>query len=188
MAEPQAEPQKVIAVVGMPGSGKGTFSEEAAKDGWTVIAFGDITREVARRELGQITDPFAVHRLVDGKRKTIGQDWIAKEAVAEAKSSGTGLICLDGARTPEEITYVKKEYPGAKLIGILADDATRHARLLARSRVDDSGATLEQIREKDKSGGAWGIPELISMADIRIENNGTIEEFRGKSRKVLASL
>jgi dephospho-CoA kinase len=179
-----AETSQVIAVVGMPGSGKGTFCEVAKSRGFEIVSFGDIAREVTKREAQNTEGAFAVHNVVDRLRKEIGPDWIAREA---AKAAKTESICFDDVRTPEELAYLKEKFPTLKLFGIIANKEDRYSRLLARARWDDRG-TREELEKKDSGGGAWGIPKLLELSDTKLENNGTLDEFRENCEEALAGV
>jgi dephospho-CoA kinase len=178
--------RKALAVVGMPGSGKGTFSSVAGSRGWNVIAFGDISREVAKRELGSIDNALAVGEFTDKMRKERGLDWIAKEAVRKAETL-PGNVCFDSVRTLEEIACLRGKYPHLKIVGILAPDEKRYDRLMTRARWDDKGS-LDELKKKDQKGGAWGIQKVLEIADIRIENQGPLEEMQRKCSALLDSL
>ena len=178
--------RRAIAVVGMPGSGKGTFCDVAKGYGWNVISFGDISRETTKRELERAEGAFAVADMADRLRKERGPDWIAREAVKRAEGVN-GNVCFDDPRTAEEIYYLRQEYPSIKLVGMLSEDEDRYSRLLDRARWDDKG-TLDDIRKKDQKGGAWGIPKLLELADYRIGNDGTLEDLKAKSSELLGTL
>ncbi len=181
-----AEPAKVIAVVGMPGSGKGTFCDAAREGGWSVFAFRDMVERKAK-ELKIDKGPLTLKHVGDEMRKEIGPDWIAVEAAKAARASGAGLVCFDDSRTEEEVACLRKEFPRLKLVGIFADKPLRFQRILARKRWDDN-VTVEILEHKENAGGAWGIPKLLEMADVRIENRGTLAEFKARARAVLSAL
>jgi dephospho-CoA kinase len=178
--------RKALAVVGMPGSGKGAFSSIAGSRGWNVIAFGDISREVAKRELGSIDNALAVGEFTDRMRKERGLDWIAKEAIRKAETL-EGDVCFDSVRTLEEIACLRQKYPQLKIVGIFAPDEKRYDRLLARARWDDKGSR-DELKKKDQKGGAWGIRKVLEIVDIKIENSGTMEEMQEKCSALLNSL
>ncbi|MFH0961365.1 MAG: AAA family ATPase [archaeon] len=180
MAEPEA--RKVIAVVGMPGSGKGTFCEVAAELGWMVITFREVAVEATKKHDAS-NDALAIHRVADRLRKEIGPDWIAREIAGRMKSL-SGKICLDDMRTPEELRFLKGAFPELKVIGISAQKEDRFDRLIRRNRWDDH-VDRETLEKKDSGGGAWGIPSLLEKSDFLVENAGALEEFRSASRKIL---
>lgn len=182
------EKGKAIAVVGLPGSGKGTLSEVAREAGFFVVAFGDITREVTKREAkeGTETNAFTVTEVANRLRKEVGPDWIAREA--EKKAKGHTLICFDDPRTPEEIGYLKSQNPSLQVFAVVSDNETRYSRILSRKRWDDLG-TIDDVRKKDKeSGGAWGIAKLTEEADVVLENNSSLEDFRRKAETAIGRL
>lgn len=178
--------KRAIAIAGMPGSGKGTLCELAKEAGFSVISFGDIAREVTRREAGKFENAHAVGSLADKLRREIGPDWIAQEAAKKAETI-EGDICFDDTRTGEEVLFLRKKYPALVLVGISVDDDERYRRIFERKRPDDLG-TLEEIRKKDGLGGAWGIRELLKSAQVTIPNNSTIEEFSAKARRRLSDI
>ena len=60
----------------------------------------------------------------------------------------------------------------------------RKKRTLSRRRKDDVD-NLKSFKERDKRELRWGLGEVIASADIVISNEGSIDEFRDKIRKIL---
>ncbi len=54
-----------------------------------------------------------------------------------------------------------------------------------RGRSDDRLMNAEALHIRDERELGWGMGESIKNADMTIDNNGSLEEFRDKISKVI---
>jgi len=186
----------VIAVSGMPGSGKGCFIVFYEKRGATVFRMGDMVRkEVETRKL--TLDPENVGRVANEMRKVHGPDiWARRTLEAlrhfmnkhgktrENKKPEERFIVIDGIRSMREVEFFKKRIPGFHLVSIHTSPELRWKRMTARRRSDDFPEEA-LFRERDCRELDWGIAEVIALSDEIISNNGTLEELEEKAEGVL---
>ncbi|KAF5426303.1 Dephospho-CoA kinase, partial [Candidatus Methanomarinus sp.] len=59
------------------------------------------------------------------------------------------------------------------------------ARIKQRGREDDRFMDEKALLLRDERELGWGINKSITKADISIDNNGTLDEFREKIRKLM---
>lgn len=173
----------VIVLVGMPGSGKEEFVRVAREIGYRVTRMGDVVREEAeRRGIGGADmeiGPFAT-----SERREHGLDIWARRTIPRIG----GDTIIDGSRGDAEIRAFQEAFGGEMVtVYIDADPRIRYERLRARGR-EDAPASYEQFLERERREISWGIDRAIDLAGERIENNGTLEEFRAASREFLESL
>lgn len=177
---------KVIGVVGLPASGKGEFSKIAADTGIPVIVMGDMIRAEVKKAGLEPTDTnfgATANRL----RAEGGMDAIAALCVPEVKKQNAPLVLVDGIRGDAEVRLFRKQFPAFTLISIDSSFEKRLDRIRARGRSDDF-VLPESLRNRDEREKTWGLMNALAEADIKIKNEGSLEEFSTEVISVLASL
>lgn len=177
---------KVIGVVGMPASGKGEFSKIASAMGIPVIVMGDmIRRAVAAAGLEPNDENFGT--TANRLRTERGMDAIAALCVPEIQKQDAPLVLVDGIRGDQEVALFKAEFPAFNLISIDSSFEDRLARITARARSDDF-TTADALQNRDTRELGWGLASALKMADIHLENTGTLEDFSREVRTLLMKL
>jgi dephospho-CoA kinase len=176
---------RVLAFAGMPFSGKSEAVKIAKEMNIPVIRMGDmIWEEVKKRKL-ELSDK-NVGTIASQMREEHEKDIWARRTLEKIKSvENMNFIVIDGIRNVEEIDLFKKYLEGNfVVVAVKASDKTRQKRALTRNREDDS-KDLQKIKERDKRELGWGLGVVIASADVVVSNEGGIEEFRDKVRKIL---
>lgn len=182
---------KILAIVGMSGSGKSVIVDYLTDKGYPKIYFGGmIYKEMAKRGIPRTEDGESEKRFREEIRATEGKDWVVRQVIAEAKdliAAGQKRIVLDGVYSWTEYCTLKREFPHAlTFIAVVVDKAIRYDRVSRRpGRSFDAAA----IRERDKSeieNLEKGAP--IAMADYYILNNGTIDDSITRLSSILKSI
>ena len=174
----------ILILVGMPGSGKDIFVQEASKAGFNHIRMGDMVRLFAG-EAGIGNDDRAIGGFATDQRADHGPEIWAKRTLERLPK---GNILIDGSRSLAEIEHFKSVL-GSDLtvIGIDAPWEMRVQRLVARSREDDPSA-LEDFQARDNRELSWGLGQALENADITICNDGTLENFRNKCQAIIIDM
>lgn len=176
---------KLIALVGMSGSGKSVVTDYLEENGWTKLYFGGITYKLMK-EAG-------IERTEDGKsekefreklRKEHGPECYAKFLEKDIKEElEKGNVVLDGLYSWYEYKYLIERFKDLKLICVIADKNLRYERVAARP---DRPYDREAIEYRDISeienlykGGP------IAFADYFILNNGSKEEEINRLKEIL---
>ncbi len=180
---------KIIAFVGMPGSGKGTCVEYFTNLGAPNVYFGGMVyEEVEKRGLDRVKDEKEVR---EDMRKTEGPAVFAKRAATKARqyfAEGIPLVIFDGIYSWSEYTYLKEAFGDIiTVVAVVTDRNMRHQRVLARK--DGRIYTAEEVEARDRAeienlekGGP------IANADHYILNNGTMEDLREQLDSLSVSL
>jgi len=174
---------KVIGVVGMPASGKGEFARIASDMGIPVIVMGDMIRKAVTDEGLKPTDT-NFGAMANRLRAEQGMDAIGQLCVPEVKRQTASLILIDGIRGDSEVNLFRKAFPKFTLIKIDSSFENRLSRIAARGRSDDF-QTADELRNRDERELGWGLGKALRLAAVRIENNGTLEEFSVAVHKLL---
>jgi dephospho-CoA kinase len=173
-----------LILVGMPGSGKDVFVQSALSRGFSHIRMGDVVRAFAK-EAGLGSDDSSIGGFASSERQ-IHDDSIWAERTLKRMPEGDVLI--DGSRSLAEIERFRKILgDGLKVIGIHAPEEQRFRRLVARGRPDDPDDRVK-FNNRDRRELGWGLRDALDVADISIDNDGSLEEFRAKCLDVLDRL
>ena len=176
--------KKVIAIVGMAGSGKSVLSGLLEQKGCTRIRFGDITdseihkrglalneenerqvRELLRRELGMAAYAILNRPVID-------------------KALQTSDVVVDGLYSWEEYLTLKDYYQDQfYVISVFSSPNRRYARLTKRNHrpltaIEAASRDKAEIENLNKGGP-------IAMADYTILNESNLENFHLQASAIL---
>ena len=179
---------KILAIVGMSGSGKSVAVDYLTEKGYPKVYFGGmIYKEMEKRGIVRTEDGESEKQFREMIRATEGKDWVVKQVIAEVKdliAAGQKRIILDGVYSWTEYKILKREFPkNLSVVAVVVDKKLRYKRVAKRpGRAFDAAA----IRERDRSeienlekGGP------IAAADYYILNNGTVDELKAEIDAVL---
>ena len=182
---------KIIAIVGMSGSGKSVLVDHLTDKGYPKVYFGGmIYKEMEKRGIARTEDGESEKKFREQIREEEGKDWVVRQVIAETKdliTAGQKRIVLDGVYSWTEYCTLKHEFPKClTFIAIVVDKQLRYDRVAKRpGRSFDATA----IRERDRSeienlekGGP------IAAADYYILNNGTIEDAESRLDDILKQI
>lgn len=182
---------KILAVVGMSGSGKSVVVDHLTDMGFPKVYFGGmIYKEMERRGIERTPDGESEKHFREMIRETEGKDWVVKQAIKEAKeliAAGQKRVILDGLYTWTEYKLLKKEFPGQMtVVAVVVDKDLRHKRVAKRP---ERPFNAEEIQERDRSeienlekGGP------IAMADYYVLNNFGVAELESRVDEILAQI
>lgn len=182
---------KIVAVVGMSGSGKSTAIEYLTARGIPKVYFGGVIYK-AMEEVGipRTEDGESEKKFREEIRQKEGKDFVVLRAIQEAKNliaAGQKRIVLDGVYSWTEYKILRKEWPTEMtVVAITVPKALRRKRLAERpDRPFDAQAAAERDRseiENLEKGGP------IAIADYYVDNSGTIPEFHENFAKVMREI
>ena len=182
---------KIIAFVGMSGSGKSVAVDYLTDQGYPKVYFGGmIYKEMEKRGIERTEDGESEKKFREMIRETEGKDWVVRQVIAETKdliAAGQKRIILDGVYSWTEYKTLKHEFPGClTFVAIVVDKKLRYGRVAERPGRSFDGAA---IRERDRSeienlekGGP------IVAADYYILNNGTKEDIYTRLKEILKEI
>lgn len=169
---------KILAFVGLTGSGKSTAVEYFTQKGYPKVYFGgvilDAMTEAGLEHTQENEKPFR-----EEYREKYGKDAVANKIVEQIQhlsNAGQHRIIADGIYTWTEYKVLKKAFPGElELVAIVAPRRTRYHRLNQRpirplTNTEAYNRDTAEIENLEKGGP-------IAIADHYIINSGSIEHF-----------
>ena len=182
---------KILAIVGMSGSGKSVAVDYLTEKGYPKVYFGGMVyKEMEKRGIERTEDGESEKEFREMIRATEGKDWVVRQVIKEVNdlvAAGQKRIILDGVYSWTEYRILKHEFPkNLSVMAVVVDKKLRYKRVARRpGRAFDAAA----IRERDRSeienlekGGP------IAAADYYVLNNGTIEEMEVRVNEILKEI
>ena len=155
----------IIAVTGMPGSGKSLFAEKLATLGYEQMMLSRILKQRIESRSDQ-SIPSDYWRESLEIRKKHGDDILARIAWDDLVARNIYRAVFDGIRCLAEAAFLQKKADIFLLVSIQAAPATRQRRLMSSSH--GFYENLERIAQLDAHELKLGIGNVISVSDIII--------------------
>ena len=172
----------VVAIVAERGAGKSTFvtivKDFLRHKKVESVKYSDPLRQILTILNKQITREH-LSTLITALRSAFGDEGILTDAIRQhIQRLDADVILIDGVRKAEEVPLIR-ELKGA-LVYITADRQTRFERRRAdRENIDEFGMSWETFMKLDQLAPEVTIRQIgETMADVTIDNSGTVEEFK----------
>jgi dephospho-CoA kinase len=175
----------VLALAGMPGSGKGVFSEVASSVGVPVYVCGDVVREEAVKR-GLPVNRESMRRLMFELRGLEGLSVVVKRLMPRLMAEGSWVMVVEGVRSLAEVEELKKAFR-VLVCAVHASPGVRFKRLACRGRGDDP-RSVEEFKSRDMDELKLGLGDVIALADRVFINEDGLEEFKGEVKRFLEEL
>lgn len=179
---------KLIAIVGMSGSGKSIACEFLEKKGFQNIYFGGVVLEEVKKRGMELTRQN--EKIVrEDLRKKYGMSAVANILLPKIrKTLEESDTVLDGLYSWDEYLTLIKEFPKElKLVAVIADKEVRYHRVSQRKVRPLSGEEIVKRDHSEIENLAKGGP--IAIADYYVYNNDkTIEEYEKELEKIIAKI
>ncbi len=178
---------KIVAIVGMCGSGKSVASEYLEKNlDYKKVYFGGVTMKKLQ-EAGLEVNPENEKMMREKLRHDLGMGAYAKVLLPEIKELlKNNNVVLDGLYSWTEYNILKEEIPNLILISIVADKKLRYSRLSERqvrplTSIEAENRDLSEINNIEKA-------PPIAYADYYILNNFTKEEEINRLNEIIKEI
>jgi dephospho-CoA kinase len=169
---------KILAFVGLAGSGKSTAVDYLTAKGYPKVYFGGVIYE-AMREAGIDITPESQTIFREEIREREGKDFVVTRIIDQINhliAVGQNRVIADGLYSWTEYKIMKHAFPGElTLVAVVAPKKLRHRRLASRSErpfTDTQANTRDwtEIENLEKGGP-------IAIADHFIINDGDLEKL-----------
>lgn len=177
-----------ICLIGYSNSGKETFYQ-AVCEVYPIprITTGDIVRKEVR-ERGLSLTSQNISLVSDMIRVETNNNFmsVAEEEIKKILKQSSVLL-VDCLRELTDLQTIREYSEENRTIAILSHTLRRYARMISRNREGDP-SSLEDFIKLEEKERCLGVEDLILSADYKIENNGTIEEYQKRSRKLIKTI
>ena len=178
---------KIVAIVGMCGSGKSIASDILVEKGFEKVYFGGVTLEKLK-EKGLEVNPENEKMMRESLREDLGMGAFAKILLPRIKELSLEKdVVLDGLYSWDEYKILDEEL-GKQMVtvAIVADKKLRYKRLEKRevrpfTKKEAKNRDLAEIENIAKA-------PPIAYADYYILNNGTLEDYEKRLNEILKQI
>ena len=178
MTQPHA---KIIALVGLAGSGKSSAVVYLTVKGFPKIYFGGVIYK-AMDEAGIEKTWDNQQQFREEIRRREGKDFVIKRVIKNIHdliNAGQNKIVLDGLYTWSEYKFLKHEFPGqVVVIAIVTPKYLRYQRMAKRIERPMQPHEVDQRDWSEIENLEKGGP--IAIADYFIINDGSLEQLHQK--------
>ncbi len=178
---------KVVAIVGMTGSGKSEVAAIFRDQGFTAVRFGDIT-DTEVKKLGLALTEENERPVREGLRQKHGMDAYAKLSLPRIEAAlQKSSVVVDGLYSWQEYSFLKGHFGGLfNVVAVYASPATRYGRLARRkirplSAAEAASRDRAEIENMQKGGP-------IAMADYTVVNEGTPAALKQQVERIIAKI
>jgi len=180
---------KILAFVGLAGSGKSTAVDYLTAKGYPKVYFGGVIYD-AMREAGIDITPESQTKFREEIREKEGKDFVVTRIIDQINhlvAAGQDRILADGLYSWTEYKIMKRAFPGElSLMAIVAPKKLRHHRLASRPErpfTDAEANTRDwtEIENLEKGGP-------IAISDHFIINDGDLEKLHAQIDAELKSI
>jgi len=175
---------KIVAVLGMAGSGKSEVARIFEKNGYRRVRFGDITDEELLKRGLELSEENE-RRVREDLREEHGMSAYARlnlPRIEEAVNKSS--VVIDGLYSWEEYLFLKEKYGDNFLtVAVWTSPATRYRRLnrrIMRKRKADAAASRDRAEIENLNKGG-----PIAMADYTLCNEGSRQELKKAAEYLL---
>lgn len=180
--------KKLVAIIGMPGSGKSEAAAFFREKGMQVLRFGDIVEDGLKEEgLERTAEAEKGYR--EKIRKDLGMEAIAIKMlprIQQALQIETPATILDGLYSWEEYIYLQQQIKQLYLLCIYARPGIRYARLESRKIRSFTNKEARQRDIDEIEGLNKGGP--IAIADYLIKNETSKENLQNELELFLETI
>jgi len=178
---------KIIAIVGMCGTGKSVAVDYFLRLNYKKVYFGGITLEKMKEQGIEIT-PENEKVMREGLRAKYGMGAYATLSLPKIKEyAQDGNVIIDGLYSWDELKILNEEFGEQFIVvSVITDKNLRYERIssrLVRPLTNEQAKyrDISEIENMDKGGP-------IAYADYFVFNNGTVEEMEERLADIMKHL
>lgn len=176
---------KIIAITGMPGSGKGTFEKEIMKiKKIPVVVMREVVEEEMKKKGIKVSNR-NLRNYATEIRRMHGDNIVAKKCVPIIKEIRSEILIIDGIRSLDEIDHFKKEFgDDFSLISVHASPKIRFDRLRNRGLEWDM-KNWDEFVFRDRKELSWGLGSAIALGDYVVINETSIQHLEKEAYRIM---
>ncbi|MFH0863016.1 MAG: AAA family ATPase [Candidatus Altiarchaeota archaeon] len=175
----------IIGLIGGIASGKTAVADYLLREkGASYYRFSDVLRDVLKR-LHKPETRENLQELGLSLRKAYGDGLLAQVLKEDVLADGADIIVVDGIRYQDEFEMVKGL--GGRIVYVCAPQKVRYGRATSRGTRGEAKISFEEFRKSEERETERMIESLGKMADVVLENTGTLSELKAKIEESLFS-
>jgi len=185
---------KLVAIVGMCGSGKSVVSDAFVASGFLYFRFGQVVMDEIKR-LGLDVNEETEKTIRERLRAEHGMAAFAKLAIPTFETLlEKGNVIADGLYSWSEYKVLKETYGNRmNVVAVFSPPEMRYARLEARTQLDTDLRFRPISREKAQSRDMAEIENIekggpIAMADYMILNISSLENLNAQTESIIKEI
>lgn len=169
---------RLIAIVGLPGSGKSEVVKLFVDNGFERVYFGQLTMDKLNEESLEVNEKNEKY-MREKLRTDHGMAAYAKMNIPKIETHHQSKhVAIDGLYSWEEYLILKEKFPHLEVLAVVSSPKTRYERLANRpirplTAVDAVSRDHSQIANLNQGGP-------IAMADHIIHNQDSLENLTEK--------
>ncbi|MEN9649828.1 MAG: hypothetical protein RL094_795 [Candidatus Parcubacteria bacterium] len=181
----------IIGLVGQKGSGKGTFIDllrDIAPDKKIVrVGSVDVLKEtLALWDIPQNRRNLQDLAIIMDQRYGIGS--LSHAVQLRIEQIDADIVVFDGIRWDTDVA-VLRSFNQNFLVYVTADVKTRYTRTKTRhEKVGEDTTTYEQFVEEEKVATELKIADIGAVANVKIDNGGSLDEYKTQVTEVYKEL
>jgi len=179
----------IIGLIGRNCAGKGEVSNFLKSIGYHYFSLSDIVREETKsRDLSLSRDNLI--QVGNELRQQFGPPVLAERVLQRMDPDKNYVV--DSIRNPYEVAALRKR-SNFRLLCVVAEESLRFKRMQSRGREGDP-QSLEEFRRTEGQELTADDPTrqqleaTEALADVTVENNGTLKELEDQTRRYLQRL
>lgn len=178
----------IIGLTGKNGSGKGVVAAFLKERGFIFYSLSDVIREEIKKQALPVTRENLI-QTGNYLRSTYGASVLADRILEKLDPDKNYVI--DSFRSPFEAEAFRRK-GNFVLLNVSADVRVRFDRVAARSRENDPKTFEDFVRlenaEERNDVSNQQLSKTAALADLELDNNGTVQELHEKIRETLVKI
>ncbi len=173
----------IIALVGLPGSGKSEAARILEKKGFSIVRLGDVTDDVLKeRKLKQKEDN--EKKIREEIREKYGMGGFAVLSLKKIKKHKN--VVVDGVISYQEVEVLKDNFEDVFLAAVHSNYDVRLSRINKRK---ERPLAEKELKQRDMHQlTKLNMAMTFAKADYTIVNDGSIEELNKRMEELLRDL
>ena len=178
----------IIGVIGSIASGKDKIADFFAKKyGFKKILISNFLREEAEKQEIPVEGRYVLLRIQAELRRKNGEDYLVKLALQKIRDNKWENVVINGLRTPFDVLEAKRRLK-ARIILVNAKPEIRFQRQKKRHRKGFQKTYEQFLQEEAIENGALQFYKSVKMAQIKIDNNGSLRDLEKKAEIIAKKL
>jgi len=178
----------ILGLIGQLAAGKGTVTNYLKKNHLAVsFRYSDPLRKTLEIfDLDISRDNMQTLSTI--LRHNFGENLLAKAMLKQGNNSDAEIVVIDGIRRFTDIENFSS-LENFYLVYISTDQEIRYKRYILRNEnIGDDSMTFEEFVKKDQAEADRQVPEVAKKANLKIDNNGSLEELYEQIADILAKI